>query len=506
MRPLINNQPETGGTIPFGVTPIREIKFDPKCRDETTKLLRGIQEIYLDEKSRKATFEILKTMPPEETSLNKGRSGMALWTIFILGMLRLGCNWDYDKLKNSFDNHKKIRQMTGLDIIFDQDEITSLQSIHDNVALFTEDVADQINQVVINFGHRKLFPKAEELHTRCDSFVVLSNVHYPTDLNLLKDCVRKSISLCTISAEKLGLPGWRQHESMQNKFRAIYNRMSKMRYSNSEKDEVKEKRKLEIHAEIRRYLNEASKAFIKAIEYQELIGGEVTDLDNFLSYGSLLMDQITRRIFNNETIPPDEKIYSVFEPYTEWICKGKAGVRQELGVKVCVVEDQFGFILNHRVMQNEQDKDVAFGMAQKCQELFPKLASMSFDKGFHSALDDNGKNNSINIKEQLEVTPYLPAKGRLNKKRRETESTPEFGAARKQHPAVESAINALASHGLDRCPDKGDVNYKRYIAMAVSASNIHRIGALLMARELEQERKKRRKLRKKRRQAIKKSA
>ena len=506
MRQLINNQPETGSTIPFGVTPIREMKFDPKCRDETTKLLRGIQEIYLDDKSRQATFEILKTMPPEDASLTKGRSGMSLWTVFVLGMLRLCCNWDYDKLKNSFDNHKQIRQMTGLDIIFDQDEITSLQSIHDNVALFTKDIAEQMNKVVIDFGHRKLFPELQELHTRCDSFVVLSNVHYPTDLNLLKDCIRKSISLCATSAESLGLPGWREHENMQSKFRGIYNRISKMRYSNSKKDEVKEKRKLVIETEIRSYLNEASKYFIKAIEYQDLIGVEVPDLDNFLSYGSLLMDQITRRIFNDETIPQDEKVYSVFEPYTEWICKGKAGVRQELGVKVCVVEDQFGFLLNHRVMHNEQDKDVAFGMVQKCKDLFPKLTSMSFDKGFYSKPDKDGKNNSINIQEQLEVTPYLPAKGRLNKNRRETESTPEFGAARKQHPAVESAINALESHGLDRCPDKGEDNYTRYVAMAITASNVHRIGSLLMARELEQERKKSRKFLKKRRKATKKAA
>ena len=98
-----------------------------------------------------------------------------------------------------------------------------------------------MNKVVIDFGHRKLFPEFQELHTRCYSFVVLSNVHYPTDLNLLKDCVRKSISLCATSAESLGLPGWREHENMQNKFRGIYNRISKMRYSNSKKDDVKEK-------------------------------------------------------------------------------------------------------------------------------------------------------------------------------------------------------------------------------------------------------------------------
>jgi len=491
MRQLINNQLETGSTIPFGVTPIGEIQFDVKCRDETTKLLRGIQEVYLDAKSRRAIFEILKTMPPENTSLKKGRSGMPLWTIFVLGMLRLCCNWDYDKLKNNFDNHKQIRQMTGLDMIFGQDEITSLQSIHDNVALFTKDIAEQINKVIIDFGHRKLIPKTAELHTRCDSFVVLSNVHYPTDLNLLKDCVRKSISLCAASAEKRGLSGWREHESMQHKFRTIYNRISKMRHSNSKKNKVKEKRKQMINTEIQGYLDQASKYFVKAIDHQCFIGVSIPNLDDFLSYGSLLMDQITRRIFNNEKIPQYEKIYSVFEPYTEWICKGKAGVRQELGVKVCVVEDQFGFLLNHRVMHHEQDKDVAFCMVQKCKTLFPELASMSFDKGFHSRLDEEGKNNSINIQELLEITPYLPAKGPLNKKRRETESTSEFGAARKQHPAIESSINALESHGLDRCPDKGKKNYTRYIAMAVTASNIHRIGALLMARELEKKRKKR---------------
>ena len=71
------------------------------------------------------------------------------------------------------------------------------------------------------------------------------------------------------------------------------------------------------------------------------------------------------------------------EPQTEWICKGKAGVRQELGVKVCIVEDQFGFILNHRIMNGEQDKDIAFEMTRSTQEKFPALRSISFDKGFY---------------------------------------------------------------------------------------------------------------------------
>ena len=187
----------------------------------------------------------------------------------------------------------------------------------------------------------------------------------------------------------------------------------------------------------------------------------------------------------------EEKIYSVFEPHTEWICKGKAGVRQELGVRVAIVEDQHGFILNHRVMKKEQDSEVAFVLAAESKALLPQMNSISFDKGFHSKNDKDGNNNRTNIENQLGIQAYLPVKGRRNKKDLERETSEEFKTARKQHPAVESAINALESHGLDRCPDKGEEHFDRYVSMAIVSSNVHRIGAIIMARELEIERKKR---------------
>ena len=84
---------------------------------------------------------------------------------------------------------------------------------------------------------------------------------------------------------------------------------------------------------------------------------------------------------------------------------------------------------------------------------------MSFDKGYYSKRDENGKNNQTCIEDKLDVTAYIPVKGRRNKADQEREMSAEFAAARKQHPAVESAINALESHGLDRCPDRGDENY-----------------------------------------------
>ncbi|EDM25888.1 hypothetical protein LNTAR_07594 [Lentisphaera araneosa HTCC2155] len=159
-------------------------------------------------------------------------------------------------------------------------------------------------------------------------------------------------------------------------------------------------------------------------------------------------------------------------------------------MKVCVVEDQFGFILDHRIMKGEQDKDVAVEMVRKSKELYPGLTSMSFDKGFYSKVDKDGQNNHSRI-EALEVRAHLPVKGRRNKAAQERESKEAFVVARKQHPAVESAINALESHGFDRCPDKGTPNFERYAAMAISASNIHHLGAIIMAREIKVLRRKR---------------
>ncbi|MCU7887484.1 MAG: ISNCY family transposase, partial [Candidatus Thiodiazotropha sp. (ex Lucinoma aequizonata)] len=52
---------------------------------------------------------------------------------------------------------------------------------------------------------------------------------------------------------------------------------------------------------------------------------------------------------------------------------------------------------------------------------------------------------------------------------------------------VESAINALEHHGLDKCPDHGIDGFKRYIALTVVARNIQRLGAVLRQQEQEKE-------------------
>ena len=141
-------------------------------------------------------------------------------------------------------------------------------------------------------------------------------------------------------------------------------------------------------------------------------------------------------------------MFSIFEPHTRWISKGKAGRPVELGVAVCVVEDQYQFILHHKLLWKEDDVEVAVPMIEETQALYPDLRMCSFDRGFHS------RNNRIRLDDRLELNA-LPGKGRRNRAAREREEAEEFAAMRRQHPAVESAINSLEHRGLDRVRTHG---------------------------------------------------
>ena len=86
----------------------------------------------------------------------------------------------------------------------------------------------------------------------------------------------------------------------------------------------------------------------------------------------------------------------------------------------------------------------------------------------------------------------LPKKGRRSLKDQEFEHSEEFIQARYRHSAVESAINAVENHGLDRCLDHGIHGFKRYVALAVVARNMQILGSIIQQKELKRLQKRRR--------------
>jgi hypothetical protein len=204
----------------FGQVDISAIKLDLKCRDEIPQLLGGLQFIYGKPQTRKEIFRILEEEVPKG-NIRNGRPGMHLWQILVLAVLRVNCNWDWDRVMYMANTHGQIRQMMGID---EWDKQTfSLQTIKDNVVLLKPETMDKISVLVTAEGHKLVKKKdGNELRGRCDSFVVETNVHYPTDINLLLDAIRKVIWLVAMLCTKAGVGGWRKSADNFKKVRQLY--------------------------------------------------------------------------------------------------------------------------------------------------------------------------------------------------------------------------------------------------------------------------------------------
>ncbi len=147
----------------LGELAIADIKLDPKSRDDIPKILRGLQHIYTTPELREPIFAILEEVLPErqlegktvKAAPNNGRPGMTQWQILVLGVLRLGLNTDYDRIQELANEHKTLRQMLGHSDWADE-KYYNLQTLKDNLRLFTPEILDRLNWVIVQAGHQAL--------------------------------------------------------------------------------------------------------------------------------------------------------------------------------------------------------------------------------------------------------------------------------------------------------------------------------------------------------------
>jgi len=99
--------------LQLGKVDISKIKFDQRSRDDIPQILKGLQYIYINPTIREPVFEILQKSILPGIDQNNGRPGMELWKIFVLGVLRLDLNCDYDRLRELANHHNTIRAMLG---------------------------------------------------------------------------------------------------------------------------------------------------------------------------------------------------------------------------------------------------------------------------------------------------------------------------------------------------------------------------------------------------------
>jgi transposase, IS5 family len=468
----------------IGRTPIQDIQIPTKARSGALPgLCAALQEIFVTPEWNEKVFGIL-----EEKILSKnnttGRPGMDLWQLFVLAQVRLCQNLSYDELHDLANHHSLIREIMGVESGFGHDKFEfSYRSILDNVSLLDDETLKAINTVIVEFGH-EVFKKKEDtaLRLKTDSFVVECNVHFPTDYNLLWDCARKSTDIIKKFSEKHKLHGWRKLKNWRNDLK---NKMRALGQASASGGKGKQERiKKAAHA----YLGKAKALYQKlSLSKPTLPQHDIIDailfmeLERFMGLFYKHIDLLERRIIKGEEIPHAEKMFSIFEDYTEWITKGKMRPNVELGKKTAITTDQYHLIVDYRIMDHQCDSEIVKDLAKELIEQY-QLASWSFDKGFWH------KENKAFLTPHVQKL-VMPKKGKCNKQEQAEEQDKKFKVLRNKHSAVESNINELEHRGLDRCPDKGFKHFKRYIGLAVCAYNLRKIGEELIEQRRAQEQK-----------------
>ena len=466
------------------LTPIEKIRLPLKSRDELPPILVGLQWLWMHPTLKTEILALIEAAVLADKQAT-GRTGMTLWQILVLGVVRLGLDADWDRMEHIANYDSLVRQMLQVPAApwGEEDKQFGHQTLRDNVALLDDELLQAINARIAAAG-REVFAKKEgaplaALEIKADSYVLETDVHFPTDLSLLWDSGRKCVDLIEgFLASGHALPGWRKFKDWRRQLKNLQRRTSQIVYRGGPNKEARVKSAVREYLAVGRAL--AAKVQSSLLELCDLnvCATRWAKLAYFHTMLDKHLDLVQRRLLNGETIPPHEKVFSLFEPHTEWIQKGKQRPNVELGHKFLIATDQNQLIQDYAVLLGAAEVDQSIPVADRLLGRYGagSVASLSFDKGFTRTAD----------RELLSLyvpTVVMPKRGKKNAAETERESAKQFVALRHQHSAVESEINSLEHHGLNRCLDVGIQGYQRYVGYGVLSYNLHVIGRELLARQ-----------------------
>jgi len=461
----------------FDKSPIASVTLNLECRDEIVPILFGLQHLYNDTQLRRKAVQLIAADINEKSRRDIGRPGMDDWHVVVLAAVRLGCNFDYDKLQDQVENHRALRGIMGIGEWEDTDGFT-FRRIRDTLCQIKPITLSKINDLVVQAGHT-IQPDAAS-SVRADSFVIETNIHYPTESSLLFDGVRKFVPLCAELARFSAIDGWRQSDHLVKKIKKIKQNIGRIAASKSQpKKDALQSLYRDMLERVSRLLERADE-LVKAVKNKPRtteVDLQVDAIEHWINLTKQVSDTAHRRVILGETVPNCDKLFSMFETHTQLYRRGKAGQLNQYGRLVLVYEDNAGFISHYHLMdRNAKDQDVVVKQTEIAQKKHAgQIETASFDRGFYS---DENETALSKIVDDVCVLPRHPGKYAERLK----EVSIQFHQTRLRHSGVESAIGAMQrGNGLKRCRDRSELGFERYLGLAVLGRNIHTLGKLLIA-------------------------
>src|SRR5271166_4853860 len=412
-------------------------------------------------------------------SPDTGRRGLTPQQVLRSLILMRVKNWDYRELRERIADGCTLRRFAD----FHCQPVPKHDAFNRAFTRLTPQTLKSVNDLLVRVAVAIRLEDGSKL--RVDTTVVQTDIHHPTDNTLLWDVVRVVTRLVERLAEAMKR---RRIKGFRNRTRAARRRMQaiqRMTTTQRHTQQASKYRELigiadEVVEGARRALRHTRKVRSKD-ELSDLLIAELREeIDHYCELGERVIDQARRRVLDGEQVPNAEKIYSIFEPHTDLIKRGKVRTPVEFGHKIFIAESAQGLITQYEVLNgNPSDEDHVEASLRRHRKAFGSVPQLySSDRGFYS------ERNVTACQQGGVAIVCIPQRGGKKTAEREAyEKSPAFKKGQRFRAGIEGRISVLfRGRGMKRCLAEGHERFELWVGAAVFANNLMVIASLLMAR------------------------
>lgn len=407
------------------------------------------------------------------THPERGRRGMSADRVLRAALVKQMNGVSYENLYFQIDDSNRIRRFVG----YEFEAVPSASTLHENISAIRDETWEEVNDALVRFAVRE---KIEDLgKIRIDTANVEADIHHPTDASLLEDGIRVIARTCKRAKKRWTELVFECHDRTRASKKIAF----KIANAKTADKKTKLYRKLvPLAKETLAYARAAVRAlrthaFVKIDEKADAMAvSEI--LKETCDLLKRVIDQTRRRVFEGESVPADEKVVSIFEPYACILEKGKRDT--EFGRKVCLSMGK-KLILDMEILEgNPADTEpFADALARLIEKFRVVPGAVATDQGFGSA-------SNAEAAAKLGVEDVYFSGKRVAKSARDlvVEDGVLGKALGRFRAGAEGLISAAMRAGakLARCLWKGYEHFCAYAWSAVAATNVKRIAEVLIER------------------------
>jgi IS5 family transposase len=442
--------------------------------------MQHADQVLEDEQLVASVYEALARRSPK--SRTRGRRGTPAEVVLRLLLLKHLRNWSYEVLEREVRANLVYRDFTRVGAGKAPDAKTMGRW---GLALGPEGV-EKIHARVVEIAKEKRVVQGRKM--RLDTTVVETNIHYPTDSNLLGDGVRVLIRAMKRIGEIAGQQGAKLRDRSRSvKLRILeIGRVARTRGGPNRERLQQGYDKLlsavgRVVGQAKRFSGDIAHGVKRSADVmqQAALEGLRKELDTIVPRVQQVMRQAKQRIFGGDTHVA-EKLVSIFEPTTEIIRKGKASKPTEFGKMVKIQEGENQVITDYAVYEKRpSDSELvipAIDAHEKKLGCTPRL--LAADAAFYSSKNETAAHDR-GVKRVC-----IPNRSTKNVERKREQKKRWFKQGQKYRTGCEGRISVLKRrHGLRRCLYRGDTGMQRWVGLGVIADNLHHFGEVLAKRK-----------------------